>query len=207
MAPGDITPQQACSVVHDVQARMMAVARQAEPSAATLAASLTPRQLRHIARKFRSRNERFREEWIALKPEEQLEKRYEKMLDRAESVYGTLDAPQRAVLRQRLAATRWDPQHMLAAWQRRQQDLLQILTRIAQGLPPAEGGALLHGWFERLERPADPDYRAYQEALLQEGCATFAAVHQVTTAEQRAQAARRLRAWQRDLRELSAQQP
>jgi hypothetical protein len=96
---------------------------------------------------------------------------------------------------------------MLAAWQRRQQDLLQILTRIAQGLPPAEGGALLHGWFERLERPADPDYRAYQEALLQEGCATFAAVHQVTTAEQRAQAARRLRAWQRDLRELSAQQP
>jgi hypothetical protein len=172
-----------------------------------LAASLTPRQLRHVARKFRGNNERFRKEWVDLTPDEQLEKRYEKTLDRLESVYGTLDAPQRSVLRQRLAATSWDPHRMLAAWQRRQQDLLQILTRIAQGLPPAEGGALLRGWFGRLEHPADPAYRAYQEALLQEGCATFAALHQVTTPAQREQAARRLRGWARDLRELSAQQP
>src|SRR6185369_5616298 len=97
-------------------------------------------------------------------------KRYEQMLDRMESIYGTLDAPQRAVLRQRLAATSWDPNKMLARWQLRQQDLLQILTRISQGLPAAEGGALLRGWFERLERPADASYRAYQDALLQEGC-------------------------------------
>ena len=40
-----------------------------------------------------------------------------------------------------------------------------------------------------------------------EGCATFAAVHQVTTAAQREHAAGKLRAWQRSLRELTAQQP
>src|SRR6185369_4047137 len=118
-------------------------------------------------------------------------KRYEQMLDRMESIYGTLDEPQRKVLRQRLAATSWDPNRMLARWQARQQDLLQILTRVSQGLPAAEGGAQLRGWFDRLERPADPAYRAYQETLLQEGCATFAAVHQVTTTAQREQAVRR----------------
>lgn len=206
MAGGDITPQQACSVVADVQARMREVGRQAEPAAVSVAATLTQRQLRHMGRKFRSTNERFRREWIELSPDEQLEKRYAKMLDRAESVYGTLDAPQRKVLRQRLASTIWDPRRMLAQWQRRQQELLQILARVAQpGLPAAEAGALLRAWVERLEQPADPAYRAYQDALLQEGCATFAAVHQVTTAAQREQAVRRLRAWQRDVRELTAQ--
>lgn len=206
MAGGDITPQQACSVVADVQARMREVGRQAEPAAVSVAATLTQRQLRHMGRKFRSTNERFRREWIELSPDEQLEKRYAKMLDRAESVYGTLDAPQRKVLRQRLASTIWDPRRMLAQWQRRQQELLQILARVAQpGLPAGEAGALLRAWVERLEQPADPAYRAYQDALLQEGCATFAAVHQVTTAAQREQAVRRLRAWQRDVRELTAQ--
>ena len=45
-----------------------------------------------------------------------------------------------------------------------------------------------------------------RDALIQEGCRTFTAVHQVTTPAQREQAARRLRAYQRDLQELAAQQ-
>jgi len=207
MAPGEITPAQACGVAEEVQARLKAVARAAEPAAVAVAATLKRPQLRHIARKFRSNNERFRREWIAVAPQERPEKRYEQMLDRLESIYGTLEAPQREVLRQRLAATHWDPEGMLARRQQRQQDLLRILGRISGGLPAPEGEALLRGWIERLERPADPAWHATQQALLQEGCATFAAVHQVTTAAQREKAVRRLRAWQRDLRELSAQQP
>jgi hypothetical protein len=66
---------------------------------------------------------------------------------------------------------------------------------------------MLRGWFERTAAPADPAYRAWQEALVQEGCRTFAAVHQSTTAAQREQAVRRLRAYQRDLRELSGAAP
>jgi hypothetical protein len=208
MAPGEVTPQQACTVLGEVQARLKATAHQAEADAVAIAATLTPRELRHVARKFRSRNERFRKEWIALSPEEQLDKRTTQMLDRLQTVYGDLDEPQRRVLRQRLAATVWDPRKMLAQWERRQQELLQALTRIAQpGVGAAEATALLHGWIDRIEQPADPTYRAYQEALLQEGCATFAAVHQVTTAAQREQAVRRLRGWQHDLRELGAQRP
>jgi hypothetical protein len=208
LAPGDISAQQACSVVKDVQARLKAVARRAEPAAVSLAAALTPPQLRHMARKFRSNNERFRREWLKLSPEELLEKRSTQTLERMQSIYGTLDEPQRKVLRQRLASSVWDPPRMLARWERRQLDLLAILTRLGQpGLGPAESAALLRGWVDRLDQPAEPEDRAYQDAVLQEGCATFAAVHQSTTAAQRDQAARRLRAWQRDVRDLMAQQP
>ena len=124
-----------------------------------------------------------------------------------EAVYGTLHEPQREVLRARLAATPWEPQRLLARRQERQQELVQLLSRIAQGLPADEGAAQLRGWIARLAQPADPADRAAQEALLQEGCATFAAVHQATTAVQREHAVRRLRGWQRGLRELVAQQP
>jgi hypothetical protein len=73
MAPGEITAQQACSVVAEVQGRLKEVARQGEPGAVSVAASLKPRQLRHLARNFRTRNERIRREWMAIPPEEQLE--------------------------------------------------------------------------------------------------------------------------------------
>lgn len=203
LAGGEVEAQQACAIVGEVQARLKAVGRQAEPAAASLAAGLAPGQLQHIARKFRTNNERFRKEWVALSPEELLEKRSSQMLDRLESIYGRLDDAQRALLKQRMAATVWDPRRMLDRWQQRQQDLLRILARISQErLDAGAGAALLRGWIDRLERPADAASRAYQEALLQEGCATFAAVHRVTTPEQRLQAARRLRAWQRDLREM-----
>jgi hypothetical protein len=74
-----------------------------------------------------------------------------------------------------------------------------------RGTPEEESRALLRGWFARIERAPDPGYRAYQDTLRQEGCATFAAIHQGTTAAQREQAVRRLRAYQRDVRELMVQ--
>ncbi len=203
LAPGDISAPQACAVLGEIQLRLKAVAFQAEPAAVALAANLSPRQLRHLARKYRSNNERFRREWLELAPDEQLQKRQAQVLDRLESIYGRLEEPQRAVLGQRLARTVWDPQRMLAQWQRRQRDLLAILERIRSGgLAPADAGDLLRGWVERLQQPADAADRAYQDAVLQEGCATFAAVHQSTTAAQREHAVRRLRAWQRELRDL-----
>lgn len=206
LAPGEIPAPQACAIVTEVQARLQATAARAEPAAAALAATLTPRQLRHIARKFRSNNERFQRDWLDLTPGDQQEKRFQQTLERIETFYGRLDEPQRAVLRQRLATTVWDPKKMLAQWQRRQRELLGIFERVrSRGVTAAEGAALLRTWSDRLETPADLAYRAYQDALLQEGCATFAAVHQSTTPEQREHAVRRLRAWRRDLRDLTAQ--
>ncbi len=209
LAPGEITPQQACTVVGEVQARLRSIGEQAAPGAATLAATLSGRELRHMQRKFRRVNERFHEEWVAPPPPQRHAKRYEKMLERLETIYGPLQDPQRELLRARMEQSVFDPVRSAAEWQRRQQDLLQVLRRLAHPgqLREGEARALLRGWLARSEQAPDPAYRAYQEALLQEGCATFALVHQGTSAAQRDQAVRRLRAYQRDVRDLMAQQP
>lgn len=206
MAPADFTPQQACTVFAEVRARLDAVAIEAVPRVATIAATLTGRELRYLQRKFRRNNEKYREEWLDVPPAKVHEKRYERMLERLETFYGRLDEPQRAMLRQRIAQSAYDPARSHAEWQRRQQDLQQVLRRIAhRGTPEAEAHGLLRGWLARVERAPDAGYRAYQDTLLQEGCATFAAVHQSTTPTQREQAARRLRDYQRDLRDLVMQ--
>jgi hypothetical protein len=73
-------------------------------------------------------------------------------------------------------------------------------------VPLAEARALLRGWFDRALVSPDAAYRAHQEQLVQESCRIFSATHNATTPAQREMAVRRLRAYQRDLRELAAQQ-
>ena len=206
LAPGSVTPQQACAFVTEVQGRLSVMADRAEPAVLAMAAALTPEQLRHLERKYRDNNAKWRSEWIDLPPAARQEKRFEQMLDRSEMIYGRLGEAQRAVLRQAMAQSIFDPERILAERQRRQQDLLRTLERIMQpGMPPAEARAELRGYLARAQRSPDESYRSWQDALIQEGCRTFSALHDSTTAAQREQAVRRLRAYQRDLRELAAQ--
>ena len=209
MAPSEITAQQACGVVAEARDRLHAVAGNAEPGIVALGASLTGRELRHLGRKFRRNNEQFEQDWVKLPPPERHDKRFQQLLERIEMIYGRLDEPQRAVLRQRIEQSAFDPARALGERQRRQHELLQVLHRLtaAGGMPEPEARTLVRTWIDHAEVSPDPTYRAHQEALLQEGCTTFALVHQSTTAAQREQAVRRLRAYQRDLRDLMAQQP
>jgi hypothetical protein len=97
-----------------------------------------------------------------------------------------------------------EPQRILAERQRRQQDLLQTLRRVAEpGTAADQARNLMRAYLERAQHSPDTGYRAWQEALVQESCRIFSAVHESTTPAQRQQAARRLRAYQRDLWELS----
>lgn len=202
--PGEITPQQACAFVAEAQARADAAADFAEPAVVALAMSLTAPQLRHIERKFRSRNDSFRKEQVEPAAEERHEKRLAQVLERFEMLYGRLEEAQRAVLREGIARSAYDAARILADRQRRQQDLLQVLRRVTgPEASPELARTELRAWLERARHAPDPAYRAWQEGLVQEGCALFAAVHASTTPGQRDEAVRRLRGWQRDLRELA----
>jgi hypothetical protein len=203
LATGSVTPAQVCGFVAEARTRLAAVALQAEPALVATALALNPRQLQHLERKYRNGNAEWRQEWIGLPPAELADKRFKQALERAENIYGRLDEPQRAVLRQWVDQSSFDPQRVFVERVRRQQDLLQTLRRLADN--PTDGARLLRDYIERVQRSPDPDYRRYQDQVMEEGCRHSAAIHDSTTAAQREQAVRRLRAYQRDLRELSAQ--
>jgi hypothetical protein len=206
LAPGDITGTQACTIFAQFRERLDALAGRAEPAVVTLATGLTPEQVAHMERKYEKNNANFRKDWFLPAPAEQAEKRFEQFLERSEMVYGTLDEPQRVVLRRELQHSVFDAKNILAERQRRQRDLLETLRKIA-GTPIslADARALLRGYLDRVRDPPERAAHAYQHALINEGCATFAALHNSTSAAQRESAVRRLRAYQRDLHELAAQ--
>ena len=204
-AAGPVTAPQVCAFAADAQARLQAVADQAEGAVVQLAGGLDARQLRHLERKYRNNKQEWRRDWVHKTLPEQREKRFEQFLDRAEMIYGTLPEPQRVVLRRALEDSRFDAQRILADRERRQQDLLKTLRRVSEAdVPPGTARSLMRGYFERAIASPDVTYRRYQQELIEESCRTAAALHNATAPAQREQAVRRLRAYQRDVAELAA---
>ncbi len=206
MAPVDVTPAQACALEPVIRERIGAVVDQAEPAIAALAAGLEQEQLVHLQRKLEKARRDFRKDWVQPEAATMREKRVDRMVERAEQVYGPLDERQKAVLRAEVDKSVFDPKRVAAEQQRRHQDLLAVLAQLAgQSLGTTEARSLLRGYLQRMQQSPDAAWRAYERSFIQETCGVFAALHNSTTPAQREVAARRLRAWQRDVRELAAQ--
>ena len=206
MAPGEVSTAQACAFVPEFRQRIAAVTQRAEPAVVTLALGLSDEQLAHINHKYDKNNASYTSDWVKLAPAEQRQKRYRQFLDRSEMIYGRLDEPQREALRRDVERSIFDPRRLLAERQRRQQDAMQTLRQMTRPTTTlAEARQMWHGYLERALTPADGAAREYQQALIEEGCRHFSVLHNSTTAPQREAAVLRLRAYQRDLRELSAQ--
>ncbi|TFY99047.1 DUF6279 family lipoprotein [Ramlibacter humi] len=204
MAMGDVTPEQVCALEPELRERLAALRERAEPMVAANAVLLTAPQLQHLEKKFARKNREYRADWVRLPPEELLDKRLKLVVERSEMVYGSLGSDQQSRLRELLKTSAYSPALVLAERTRQQQEILDVLRRLAtQPVPLAGARMAVARVVDRVLQPADPEYRAHVDTLRQETCRTAAAVHNGTTPAQRDFAARRLRAWQRDLMELA----
>ena len=205
LAPGEVTPAQACNLADRVRERLLAVTERAEPAGTELALSLSEAQLQQLERKYAKNNAAYRKNWLDRTRAQLHEKRYDRFLDRAEDFYGRLTTEQRDLLKQQVAESVFNPQLADAERRRRQQEALAMLRGFGTEKPsPAEARAALHAYvLDIAEAPPGP-WRDQQQALRQESCRNLAALHNLTSASQREQAVRRLQAYQDDLRHLMA---
>jgi len=206
LAPGDVTAEQACALVPPAFDRMNALIGRAEPAIVTVALGLGPDQIAHLEKKYERNNADFRKEWVRIPAGEVRDKRLKAFVERAEKFYGTLHEAQLAALRQQMERSTYDPRSLLAERERRQQDLLGTLRKIAgQPVSLDEARALMRGYFSRTQEQPDRSQRASMQRWIQEGCRNIAALHNATTPAQRQSAVRRLRGYQADLRALVSQ--
>ena len=206
MVAGDMTADEICALVPPIRLRIGTLMERAEPAAATLALGLRPEQLAHLQRKYEKNNREYRKDWVDLPLADLRDKQFKQYIDRIETFYGRLEDSQRELVRGQVERSLYKAETNLRERQRRQQDILQALRKLAgQPVALSEARAAIHALVERGLRSPDPTYRTYEDALVKQGCSNLAAVHQSTTPPQRLSAVRRLRAYQRDLEDLAAE--
>ena len=175
------------------------------PAMADLALQLTPDNLRTMARKFDDDDDKWRREFMKGDLERQQKARYEKTLERAEEWYGRFSDDQRQRIRALSDARPLDPAIVLAERQRREQDLLALLTKVERDKPPKEAvAAAMKAYADRFEENPDPDRRAFLDALRKATEEMDAAIHNLTTPQQRSRAVAKLQDWIDDFRSLAA---
>jgi hypothetical protein len=208
LSAGPVQAEQVCRVWMDVQTRLDTVMREAVVQAAPVAMALGPRQLSHMARRWESQNEDWEKEWLLGSASERLERRLDKTLERYRSFYGELTPAQVSLVKTQLAQSPWNAEWGRQDRQRRQQDLLSTLQAIQQNkLSQTEVEAQLWGVWQRWMKPPEAGQRAVLFNLSQRACENLAQLHNTATPEQRQQATRRLRAYEKDVKDLLKPKP
>lgn len=204
--PAPMSAEQACRAYADLRTQIDQLLARAEPSLVWLASDLSESQIRSLQKKQADSNADWKKEWLDLPPDKLREHRYQLLLSRTEDFYGTLQEPQKAALRSYIAQSSFDPQRTYAERQRRQQDLVQVLRKIAAERGNTEQArTLLRGYLARLNTSPDAAYQRYAATLVDEGCAGFALVHSAMTPAQRLQAVASIGAYEQDFITLAAQ--
>ena len=203
MAPKAVTPAQVCAVVPGLQTRVLVTLERVSPSIAAIAPSLQTAQIENMVREFEKRNKKWRAEWL----EGTLaERRVGKIVDRAESLYGTLEPAQIAIIKNHIQTSSFDGPRNYREMLRRHEDALQVLKSLrTTKVAPAQATAAIRGLVERTLNAPDPAYRQYIERLTLESCAATAAVHNISTSGQRAHLLQALQDYEGDARALAGQ--
>jgi hypothetical protein len=206
MAPKTVTPAQVCQLVSGLQTRVQATLDRVTPTIAAIAPTLQAAQLEHISKEFDKRNRKWREEWIEGTLAERADRRVKQIVDRAESFYGTLEPQQLAIVRSHVNASSFNGPRQYKEKQRRHQDAMQVLKELGvTRFSASQATAAIRGLLERSMNAPDPAYRQYMDRLTNESCAAMAALHNSSSADQRAYLVQTLRGYEGDARALASE--
>ncbi len=203
LAAQDLSGAQVCAEFDVIRQRIERAADASAQPMARLALQLDAAQLEHLKSRQARSNEEFADDFLQTSPGKRLDARFKRALSRSEMLYGRLDNDQKALLRNNLQASGFDPQRTQAERLRRQADLLQTVKE-AQAAPET-ATERVRSHMARISQSPTPGFDAYTNDIVRQGCAQFAQLHNTTTPEQRTHAVRVLKGYEDDLRVLSAQ--
>lgn len=201
-AGATVTPAQLCKWRDEAIAKTDAATEQALPSIVKLVRTFTPQQIDHVSDRHEKKNRDWVKDYMQDNPEERIKASMKRSRQWTDLLYGDLSNAQRELLAQGMAQSPFDPRLHLAERRTRQQEMIATMRKVGGGLSDADAAAAVRALAQHMRHSPDPAYRAYQERLQQHQCTLAAALHNSTTTAQRVAAAKRLRSWQEDLREL-----
>lgn len=196
----------ACERRTELEALGRKAVDQAVPALADLVLSLSPEQIKHLEAYQDDTNEDFRDDFMQAKASDRDQAATKFLVKWSEVFYGTLDKTQRAQLKQHVAALPLKAQDVYQERLAAQRTFVQTIRRlIAQHATPAQAQQALREMFQQFFEPTHEPQRSQRLQWIASGCQLTSTLHELTTGEQKANAAKRLRTWESDLRLLSTQ--
>lgn len=205
-ARGSITPALACERRAEIEAWSRTAIDHAIPMLARTVRSLDEGQLQHLSERMDKGNREFRKKYLDDDPADRREAATDFAVTWAERFYGDLDDDQRALLERQVAALPLDAEVVYAERLRLQRELLQAFGQIVKTKATQDQAeAALRDIARRNFDPPEPERHARLERWKAAGCQLTATLHNTTTAQQRAEVAKRFDSWGGDLALLSSE--
>lgn len=204
--PQDMTASQACEVFADVRQKALVMADYAQTATASVAGTFTQQQLDAMQRKFGKTNATWREDYLDGSAKDMLEKRQKSAIKRSDMLYGSVNDKQRSLMTQQIEKSSFSAAQNYAERQRRQKDVLQTVSKVmANPQDPAINQQDMRNLLTRSITSPNAAHRSYVEQVTQDGCASFAELHNTTTPDQRKKAVQVLAGYEQDFKSLLAQ--
>jgi len=202
----DSSAEKMCGWSKAIRGRLDTALERATPMLADAMLTISPMQVANIERKYAENNGKYRDDYLQKDPAKRRRAAVDREVERAERLYGRLDATQRELVVRSLQASPFEAEASYAERLRRQQDVVAVLKRL-QGTRAGRSDAEneIRAYAQRVDRSPREDYRRYADRLADHNCAFAAQLHNATTAEQRRTAASRLKSWEDDLRGLASE--
>lgn len=207
-ALGSITPALACERRQEIEGWLRASADRAAPLIARVVVTLTPRQIDHLQKHFKEKDEDFADDFLDEDADDRQEaaaKYVEKWLER---FYGRMDKDQRRQIASEVERLPFDAAAVNQQRQRVQNNLIALLRKLHdQKATPEQAQGPIRALLLDAIVPTDPRQKADMERWASAGCQMMASLHNHTSAEQRRTVADRLKGWTTDLNALSKASP
>ena len=205
LAEGPVTEIQVCQIAQQLQNHSTRLANEAVRLGTPVAQTIDARQRQHLTSQWARQNAKWQEEWLQAPPEQRLQRRTDKALERYTDFYGTLTPSQVALVRRQVMQSVWTPEWGQQEMRRRQHLVSEALTAIGQGARDAtDTEDRLRSIWPQIVEPPESASRERMNGWLAQSCQYIAEMHNSTRPEQRQRAARRLRAYEKDLLELAS---
>jgi hypothetical protein len=204
--PGTATSERMCAWGQDLRARFDTAIERAVSAVAEILPTLSVQQIATLEKRYAEKNDEYRGDFLQRDPAKRKKAAVRREIERAEDFYGRLDEAQRDFVGRSIAESPWDGDIAYAERLRRQQDLLAVARRLAaRRAAPAEAEAEVRAYLKRFQRSPHEPYRLYLARLTDHNCSYAAALHNLTTAEQREKAVKKLKGYEDELRALAGE--
>jgi hypothetical protein len=199
----DTTPERMCAWAGELRSRIEPVLQQLAPTIADVARTLSPAQLANIEKRFAETNEEYRDDHLQRNPERRRKAEVRREVERAEMLYGRLDAAQRDLVAYSVTTSPYDAEVAYAERRERQQDVLSLVRRLREANGGADDAvAQVRAYLGGIDRSPRESYRRYAERVAAHRCALASELHNSASVAQRSEAAKKLAGYRADAREL-----